>query len=112
MTHQLAQVGSMVAACFTNDLGLFGRSIDDRIAEPARASLIPGFGDAKRAALAAGALGASISGAGPTVFAIADGPERAAQVAAAMREAYGRHGLECTTIVTDIDQQGTIVSAS
>ena len=112
VTHQLGQVGAMVAACFTNDLELFGRSIDDRIAEPARASLIPGFGDAKRAALAAGALGASISGAGPTLFAIADGPERAAQVAAAMREAYGRHGLECTTTVTDIDQQGTIVSAS
>ena len=112
VTHQLAQVGAMVAACFANDLGLFGRSIDDRIAEPARASLIPGFGDAKRAALDAGALGASISGAGPSVFAIADGPERAAQVAAAMREAYGRHGIECTTIVTDVDPQGTIVSAS
>ena len=112
VTHQLAQVGSMVAACFTNDLGLFGRSIDDRIAEPARASLIPGFGDAKHAALDAGALGASISGAGPTMFAIADGPERAAQVAAAMRAAYGRHGIECTTTVTDIDHQGTIVSAS
>ena len=43
--------------------------LDDRIAEPARASLMPGFVDAKRAALEAGALGASISGAGPTAFA-------------------------------------------
>src|SRR5205085_2769293 len=64
--HQLAQVGAMVAACFTNDVALFGRAIDDQIAEPARAALLPGFTEAKQAALAAGALGCSISGAGPT----------------------------------------------
>ena len=64
VTHQLAQVAAMVAACFMGDLALFGRSIDDRIAEPARGTLIPGFAEAKRAAIDAGALGASISGAG------------------------------------------------
>lgn len=68
VTHQLAQVAAMVAACYADDLSLFGRALDDRIAEPARAPLLPGFTDAKRAALGAGALGASISGAGPTAF--------------------------------------------
>jgi len=109
VTHQLAQVGAMVAACYLNDLAMFGRAIDDRIAEPARASLIPGFIGAKRAAMEAGALGASISGSGPTAFAIADDPDRAKQIAAAMNASYAREGIECTTIVTEIDMDGTIV---
>ncbi|MEO5818158.1 MAG: homoserine kinase [Gemmatimonadaceae bacterium] len=109
VTHQLAQVAAMVAACYLDDLPLFGRAIDDRIAEPARASLIPGFIDAKRAAIEAGALGASISGAGPTAFAIADDLDRAQQIAAAMNTSYARQGIECTTTVTEIDMDGTIV---
>ena len=52
---------------------LLGRAIDDRIAEPARAGLLPGFAEAKAAALAAGALGSSISGSGPTAFALTRG---------------------------------------
>jgi homoserine kinase len=109
VTHQLAQVAAMVAACYLDDLALFGRSIDDRIAEPARASLIPGFIDAKRAAMEAGALGASISGAGPTAFAIADSADHADQIASAMSASYARQGIECTTTVTEIDRDGTIV---
>src|SRR5450759_1286727 len=111
VTHQLAQVAAMVAACFTDDLALFGRALDDRIAEPARAPLIPGFADAKIAALDAGAIGVSISGAGPTAFAIVDDLERAMRVATAMHEAYARHDIACTTTVTEIDLEGTIVSA-
>jgi homoserine kinase len=111
VTHQLAQVAAMVAACFTDDLGLFGRAIDDRIAEPARAHLLPGFMEAKRAATEAGALGASISGSGPTSFAIAESVARAEQVAAAMKESYARNGIDSTAIVTTIDEQGTLVMA-
>jgi len=109
VTHQLAQVGAMVAACYLNDLAMFGRAIDDRIAEPARAALIPGFIGAKRAAMEAGALGASISGSGPTAFAIADDLDRANQIAAAMSASYASEGIECTTTVTEIDMEGTIV---
>ncbi len=110
-THQMAQVAAMVAACYTDDLTLFGRAIDDRIAEPARGPLIPGFVDAKRAALAAGALGASISGAGPTSFAIVASEDVGRKVATAMQDAYGRHAVACSTTVTTIDLQGTIVTA-
>ena len=93
--HQMAQVGAIVAACFGNDLALLGRAIDDRIAEPARAPLLPGFVEAKRVAMEAGALGASISGAGPTAFAFVAGDAAGERVAAAMREAYasGRRRL-------------------
>ncbi|MEO6528187.1 MAG: homoserine kinase [Gemmatimonadaceae bacterium] len=107
--HQMAQVAAIVAACYSNDLALLGRSIDDRIAEPARAPLLPGFVEAKRAALTAGALGASISGAGPTAFALVDSDAAGAVVATAMREAYERVGVECSTRVTQVDPNGAVV---
>lgn len=109
VTHQLAQVGAMIAACYLNDLALLGRAIDDRIAEPARAAMIPGFMEAKRAAMDAGALGASISGAGPTAFALSGDGESALRISVAMHAAYSTLGIECTTTVTEVDLEGTIV---
>jgi homoserine kinase len=111
VTHQLAQVAAMVAACYADDLALFGRALDDRIAEPARAPLLPGFAAAKRAAMDAGALGASISGAGPTAFAIVGDAQAGQWVAEAMHAAYARHGVVCATRVTAIDLTGTVVRA-
>ena len=104
--HQAAQVGAIVAALGAGDYALLGRAIDDRIAEPARAALLPGFLEAKRAALAAGALGSSISGAGPTAFALTRGRAAAERAAAAMREAYAAAGVRCDTLVTDVDRTG------
>lgn len=110
-THQMAQVAAMVAACYSGDVALFGRAIDDRIAEPARAPLLTGFNDAKRAALDHGALGVSISGAGPSIFAVVDNESRAAEVADAITASYATQGVRCTTTVTGIDMDGTIVRA-
>lgn len=110
--HQMAQVGAIVAACYANDLALLGRAIDDRIAEPARAPLLPGFIAAKEAAMTAGALGASISGAGPTSFALVAGDDAAERVAAAMREAYARAGIECSARVTHVDPNGAVVKTA
>jgi homoserine kinase len=107
--HQAAQVGGIVAALATGDLALLGRSIDDRIAEPARAPLIPGFLEAKAAALSAGALGASISGAGPTTFAIAGDQACAQAVAVAMEAAFAAQGIEARVRVCDVDRVGARV---
>jgi homoserine kinase len=107
--HQAAQVGAIVAALTTGDLRLLGRAIDDRIAEPARASLLPGFTEAKRAALGAGALGVSISGAGPTAFALCDSDATADRAARAMRNAYATHALECSVRVAHVDRRGVRV---
>jgi len=107
--HQAAQVGAMVAALASGDLALLGRAIDDRIAEPARAPLLPGFVAAKAAALAAGALGCSISGSGPTAFALVADEATGARVASAMSEAYGAAGLACTTRVAAVDRTGARV---
>jgi homoserine kinase len=110
--HQMAQVGAIVAACYANDLALLGRAIDDRIAEPARAPLLPGFLAAKEAAMTAGALGASISGAGPTAFALVAGEDVAERVATAMRDAYTRAGVECSARVTHVDPNGAVVKTA
>jgi homoserine kinase len=104
--HQAAQVGAIVAALASSDYELLGRAIDDRIAEPVRASLLPGFAEAKAAALAAGALGSSISGSGPTAFALTRGPEVGARVAAAMVAAYGAAGHRAAARVAPVDRVG------
>ncbi len=104
--HQAAQVGCIVAAAFAGDLALLGRAIDDRIAEPARAPLLHGFSEAKAAALRAGALGCSISGSGPTAFALVGDEATGARVAAAMQAAYAARGIPCTTRVAPADLEG------
>jgi homoserine kinase len=107
--HQIAQVGAIVAALASGDLALLGRAIDDRIAEPARGPLIPGFREAKAAALAAGALGASISGAGPTTFALAPSAECAHAVAVAMEAAFAAQAVESRVRVCEVDRVGARV---
>lgn len=110
--HQAAQVGAIVAAAASGDAALLGRAIDDRLAEPVRAPLLPGFVEAKRAAMEAGALGCSISGSGPTAFALAPDAEQGERIATAMMAAYARIGLSSTARVTSPDLQGLQVSTS
>jgi len=107
--YQAAQVAAMVLAFTTNDLPLLRRALDDRIAEPARAPLLPGFSAAKAAALAAGALGCSISGSGPTAFAFAADQADALEVAAAMQTAYEAEGIGCTTRISEVSADGARV---
>jgi homoserine kinase len=103
---QAAAVGAMVAAfCLDNIEGLRG-AIDDRIAEPRRAQLLPGFVESKRAALDAGALGCSISGGGPSVFALVDSDVTAHRVLHAMLAAYEHSGMKATGRIARIDTQG------
>jgi homoserine kinase len=110
--HQAAQVGALVAALALGDYALLGRAIDDRIAEPARAGLLPGFPEAKAAALAAGALGSSISGSGPTAFALTRGRAAGERVAAAMTAAYAAAGQRSESRVAPVDRVGARVIES
>jgi homoserine kinase len=105
--RQMANVAAIVSACYSEDLQLLGRSLDDQIAEPVRAPLIPSFAEAKRAAIEAGALGASISGAGPTAFALCDSDVCAQRVMNAVRSAYEQAGIEAQVRATRIDAHGT-----
>ena len=84
----IGNVAALVAALYVGDLRLLGRSIDDRIIEPLRATLIPGFDEVKNAALDAGALGCSIAGSGPSVFAFAHDDGDAQRIGAAMQATF------------------------
>jgi homoserine kinase len=84
----VGNAAALVSALYRGDLPLLGRSIDDRIIEPLRATLIPGFSTVKAAALEAGALGCSIAGSGPSVFAFAADPDSAARIGRTMQQAF------------------------
>lgn len=107
--QQAANVAAMVVAAAVGDLAMLGRALDDQIAEPARSPLLPGFLEAKRSALAAGALGCSISGAGPTAFALVDNDATGVAVAAAMLAAYAAIGMTATVRVAEVDNEGARV---
>jgi len=108
--QQWANLGAFVDALHRADFGLLARSLEDRIAEPKRASLVPGFDAIKAAAAAAGALGCSLSGSGPSMFALCRGADQARSVAAAMTEAVTRAvGSAPETYVSPIVAHGAHV---
>ena len=86
--QQWGNVAGLVAGLARGDAGLVGRSTEDVVAEPHRAALICGFHEVKHAALEAGAFGCSISGSGPSMFAVTNSPRSARKVAAAMQHAF------------------------
>lgn len=91
--RQSAHLAGFVAGCFTDDLELLRACLDDVVIEPQRAALIPGFARVKAAAVEAGALGASISGSGPSVFALVDSAETAERVRESMLSAFRSSGI-------------------
>ena len=108
--RQSARLAGLVAACFTGDTGLLGDCLEDVIIEPQRAALIPGFARVKAAALEAGALGASISGSGPSVFALVDDGKTAERARAAMAEAFKSAGVaEVDSWVSPVSEEGARV---
>jgi homoserine kinase len=105
----IAQTGNaagLIAGLMSEDFGLIGRSLQDFIAEPVRKSLIPGFDEMKEAALNAGALGCSISGSGPSVFALASSFESAQSAAQAMADVLKRLNCQHSVIVSGINRTG------
>lgn len=99
-------LSAMIAASFKDDVVAFGRAIVDEIIEPARAHLIPGFQRVKQMALEAGGLGCSISGAGPTVFAIANSLDSGQEIGRAMQDAFHKAGLSSVVNIASVDDQG------
>lgn len=108
-TQQSGNLGGLLCGFFKSDYGLIGRSLHDLIAEPHRHRLIPEFYRAKQAALEAGALGFSISGAGPSVFALCAGEASARQVAAAVAAVFAAVPIKATPYVSRINPRGVHV---
>jgi homoserine kinase len=106
---QWGNTAGLIAGLLTADYGLIGRSLTDVIIEPARAILIPCFHRAKDAALDAGALGCSISGSGPSLFALTRGRSIAEATGQAMAGVYRAAGIGCEVYVSNINCRGAVV---
>ncbi|MFZ8885332.1 MAG: homoserine kinase [Steroidobacteraceae bacterium] len=105
LVWQTANLAGFLSGCYSNDLDMIRDAFEDVIIEPQRSQLIPGFKAVKQAAMVNRALGCSISGAGPTVFAWCE--EAYAQgIRAAMVEAFSDHNLACDHWISAIDEQG------
>ncbi len=105
---QTANLAGFISGCYSNDLEMIRDSFEDVIIEPQRHCLIPGFLDVKRGAMSAGALGCSISGAGPTVFAWSE-IVNAEAVRGAMVAGFAEHGLGTDHWITTIENYGARV---
>ena len=110
LVRQSARLGLLVHALHQGDIDLLGEAIVDEVAEPARAPLIPGFLAAKVACLEAGALACSVSGAGPTTFALAASEGRAQTFLAILEEAFGHEGLGGRGCVDQVGGGARVVS--
>jgi homoserine kinase len=108
--RQWANLGTLVDALHRSDFAQLSRSLEDTIAEPRRASLVPGFAAIKQAAVDSGALGCSLSGSGPSLFALCRDATAAQAVASAMTAAVIQHtGGEPQTYVSPIALHGARV---
>ena len=107
--QQSANLATFVLGLFNGDLGLVGRSLRDIIIEPQRAGFIPGFYDVQAAAMEQGALGCSISGAGPSIFALCANSLIAENTSLAMQKAFAKHQLESKIYLSPVNQEGAIL---
>ena len=102
---QTANLAGFISGCYTDDLDMIRASFQDVVIEPQRQALIPGFNDVRQAAMDAGALGCSISGAGPTMFAWALA-DHAETVLGTMRREFGRHSISLDEWIVDAQSAG------
>lgn len=103
---QWSNVGSFVHALHTNDYNLLKEALQDVVVEPYRSQLIPHFNSVKTEAIKAGALGAGISGSGPSIFALSKSKKTAEAVAEAMKNIYSKTEISFNTYVSKINTKG------
>ncbi len=104
--EQAANMGGLVLGLCNGDYELIGRSLQDRMIEPQRAKLIPHFYEVREAALSKGALGCSISGAGPSIFALTRGMETARAIGETMQRVFQSHAIDSSVYVSGINHRG------
>jgi len=106
---QWGNLGGFITGLYTNDYDLLGRSLTDVIIEPMRSILIPEFKKVKTTAIENGALGAGISGSGPSIFALSKGKATAEKVAKAIGKVYQPTGIVFDIHVAGINAKGITI---
>ncbi|MFH4969114.1 homoserine kinase [Gaetbulibacter sp. M240] len=103
---QWANVGSLIHALHTNDYQLIKESLVDVVVEPHRSALIPHFDVVKKAVLETGALGCGISGSGPSIYTLSEGPEMAEKVAETIKNIFSKTDIAFDVFVSKINTEG------
>lgn len=107
--QQTGNLGALIVGLYRSDLDLIGRALQDVIVEPQRAQLIPHFYEVKEAALKAGVLGCSISGAGPSIFALSANSLIAEQAGEAMQKVFTDNKIKNQLFISTINHEGAIL---
>lgn len=105
---QQGYLGGFIAACASGDIDMIGKTLKDVIIEPQRASAVPCFDAVKEAAERSGALGFSLSGSGPSMFALCRDND-AQNIAMAMQQASRSLGIECQSYVSSMSAPGAYI---
>lgn len=103
---QWGNAAGMVAGLMKSDFDLISRSFEDLVSEPVRGKLIPGYDDIKNAALEKGALGCSVSGSGPSIFAFSGDEETACKISRAMKKAASKNNMKSKNYLSLINKTG------
>jgi homoserine kinase len=104
--QQWGNTAALTAGLYSNNLHLVGRSVVDYVAEPYRANLIPHFEKVKQAALEHGAIACSISGSGPSIFAMCDGNAKTTQIAGAMKKIFSMNKIKSESYSSSVNKRG------
>ncbi len=104
--RQWGNVAGLISGLHQSDYDLIGRSLEDHIVEKQRKVLIPEFDNLKQAVLEAGALGCSISGSGPSVFALCEGEDKAKAVSSAMNEVFSKTTIPYFIYASQVSNNG------
>ncbi len=105
---QQGYLGGFIAACERNDIDLMAKCLKDTIIEPQRSAAVPCFDGVKHAAMSNGAIGCSLSGSGPGIFALCKDSE-AQKIAMAMEQDCRNHGYVCQSWVSPLATRGAYV---
>jgi homoserine kinase len=108
VTQQMGYLATFIMGMVNSDQNLIRESIEDLLAEPYRAHLIPGYYEVKKKALEMGAVGCSISGSGPTLFALVDKNIDRGKILLAMKQEFKKFGVESDTYLPGFNFTGVV----
>jgi homoserine kinase len=104
---QSGNAAALIAGIATENYELIGRSLEDKIAEPVRKNLIPGYTELKQKLKSSGILGMNISGSGPSIFALSDSSKAAENAEKIMNDTFNIAGIACKTYISKVSEKGT-----
>ncbi len=109
MVNNVANASMLVAGFAKGDVKMIADAIRDSVVEPARKHLIPYYDDIKSNALSNGALGVTISGAGPSILVVTDSRDKAYGIADGIEHIYSRNGIRCSAKVCSIAEGAKVI---